>query len=172
MNTNLIPVRNKSYISTRFYVSITFFRFTLMKRIFFKCLLLQNSKFGTFNSTSTSAEQSVFFNRDLNRGCLVYVFSLRFSGSKFWINLRRQFRVRKIFSCTYNFSNTRFCRICSLFILCLKLLFRICVNYVLLFYQNLLMNKLLTTVFVLVNGIVFSRSNGLITQCLIAYLMN
>ena len=38
-----------------------------------------------------------FFNRDLNRGCLVYIFSLRFSGSKFLINLRRQFRVRKIF---------------------------------------------------------------------------
>ena len=38
-----------------------------------------------------------FFNRDLNRGCLVYIFSLRFSESKFLINLRRQFRVRKIF---------------------------------------------------------------------------
>ena len=37
------------------------------------------------------------FSRDLNRGCLVYMFSLRFSGSKFSINLRRQFRVRKIF---------------------------------------------------------------------------
>ena len=36
-------------------------------------------------------------NFDLNRGCLVYMFSLRFSGSKFLINLRRQFRVRKIF---------------------------------------------------------------------------
>ena len=29
------------------------------------------------------------FNRDLNRGCLVYMFSLSFSGSKFLINLRR-----------------------------------------------------------------------------------
>ena len=37
------------------------------------------------------------FNRDLNRGYLVYMSSLRFSGSKFLINLRRQFRVRKIF---------------------------------------------------------------------------
>ena len=36
-------------------------------------------------------------NRDLNRGCVVYMFSLRFSGSKFLINLRRQFRVRKTF---------------------------------------------------------------------------
>ena len=40
------------------------------------------------------------FNRDLNRGCLVYMFSMRFSGSKFLINLWRQFRVRKNFSCT------------------------------------------------------------------------
>ena len=39
----------------------------------------------------------MLFNRDLNRGCLVYMFSLRFSGSKFLVNLRRQFRVRKIF---------------------------------------------------------------------------
>ena len=38
------------------------------------------------------------FNRDLSHGCLVYMFSLRFSGSKFLIN-RRQFRARKIFSC-------------------------------------------------------------------------
>ena len=37
------------------------------------------------------------FNRDLNRGCLVYMFSLRFSPRKFLIYLRRQFRVRKIF---------------------------------------------------------------------------
>ena len=41
--------------------------------------------------------QFVLFNRDLNRGCLVYMFSLRFSGSKFLTNLRRQFGVRKIF---------------------------------------------------------------------------
>ena len=34
------------------------------------------------------------FNRDLNRGFLVYMFSLRFAGSKFLINLQRQFRVR------------------------------------------------------------------------------
>ena len=37
------------------------------------------------------------FNRDLNRGCLIYMFSLRFSGSKFLINLQRQFRVVKFF---------------------------------------------------------------------------
>ena len=37
------------------------------------------------------------FNRHLNPRCLVYMFSLRFSGSRFLTNLRRQFRVRKIF---------------------------------------------------------------------------
>ena len=39
------------------------------------------------------------FNRDLNHGCLVQMFSLCFSGSKFLINLRRQFGALKIFSC-------------------------------------------------------------------------
>ena len=38
----------------------------------------------------------LLFNRDLNRGCLVYMFSLHFSGSKFLINLR-QLRACKIF---------------------------------------------------------------------------
>ena len=61
-----------------------------------------------------------------NRSCLVYRFSLRFSGSKFLINLRRQFRVPKICSCTWNVPYTSFCDICSLFILCLKFLFRKC----------------------------------------------
>ena len=71
------------------------------------------------------------FNRDLNRDCLVYMFSLYFSGSKYLINLRRQFRVRKTFSCTWNFPYTSFCGICSLLILCLKWLFRKCATYVL-----------------------------------------
>ena len=60
----------------------------------------------------------LLFNRDLNRGCLVYMFSLRFSVNKFLIKLRRQFRVR------YFFSYTSFWGICSLFILYLKLLLR------------------------------------------------
>ena len=38
------------------------------------------------------------FNRNLNGGCLVYMFPLRFSGSIFLINLGRQFRLRKICS--------------------------------------------------------------------------
>ena len=51
---------------------------------------------------------------ELNRVCLVYVF-FTFSGSKFLINLRRQFRVRKIFR-TQVFAGF------AAFILCLRLL--------------------------------------------------
>ena len=61
------------------------------------------------------------FDRDFNRSCLVYMFSLRFSGSQFLIKLRRQFRVRKIR--TQLFAGFEV-------ILCLKLLFRKCVTYV------------------------------------------
>ena len=50
------------------------------------------------------------------------MFSLRFSGSKFSINLRRQFCVRKIFR-TQPFAGLDV-------ILCLKLLFRKCVTYI------------------------------------------
>ena len=50
------------------------------------------------------------FNRYLNRGCLVYMFSLSFSGSKFLLNLRRQFRVGKIFFVYTKFSVHRFLR--------------------------------------------------------------
>ena len=60
-----------------------------------------------------------------NRGCLVYIFSLRFSGSKFLINLRRQFRVRKIFR-TQGFAGF------TVFSFCVwnSVLFRKCVTYV------------------------------------------
>ena len=64
----------------------------------------------------------ILFNRDLNRGCLVYMFSLRFSGSKFLINLW-QFHVSNFIFCTQVFAGR--------FILRLKLLFRKCVTYVL-----------------------------------------
>ena len=47
-----------------------------------------------YNSTTF---RLCLFNRDLNRGCLVIMFSLRFSGSKFLIILRRQMHVRRIF---------------------------------------------------------------------------
>ena len=49
----------------------------------------------TINSIIVAA--LLLFNRDINRGCLVSMLSLRFLGSKFLINLRRQFCVRKIF---------------------------------------------------------------------------
>ena len=42
----------------------------------------------------------------------------------------------------------------------------------LLFHKNLFINRLLTSVLVLVNGIVFNRSNGLIIKCLTECLMN
>ena len=50
------------------------------------------------------------------------MFSLRFSGSTFLINVRRQFRIRKIFR-TQLFAGSEV-------IVCLKLLFRKCVTYV------------------------------------------
>ena len=59
------------------------------------CIIYEFHVFLEFSLTSF-----ISFNRDLNRVCLVNMFSFRFSGSKFLINLRRQFRVRKIFSCT------------------------------------------------------------------------
>ena len=63
--------------------------------------------------------QSAFF----NRGFLVYMVFLRFSGNKFLINLRRQIRVRKIFR-TQVFQSFHLA-------FKLKLLFRKCVTYVL-----------------------------------------
>ena len=69
-----------------------------------------------------------FFNRDLNRGCLVYMSSLRCSLSKCLTNLRRQFLVRKIFLCTLIFRTQAFAG--STCIFCLKLLYRKCVTYV------------------------------------------
>ena len=63
------------------------------------------------------------FNRDLNRSCLVYVFSLHFSVRKFLINLRRQFPVRKVFLVRKIFRTHVFARF-AVFILCLKLVFR------------------------------------------------
>ena len=65
------------------------------------------------------------FNRDLNRGCLVNMFSLHFSGSKFLIILRRQMHVRRIFLAQV------FAGFAVFLILCLKLLFRNCATYVL-----------------------------------------
>ena len=75
-----------------------------------------------FYRLPASLIDKLYFTRDLNRGCLVYMFSLRFSGSRFLINLRRQFRVRKIFRAQL-FAGFEVS-------LCLKLLFRKWVTYV------------------------------------------
>ena len=70
------------------------------------CFVVLIMKFNKSNEISNKQQvvtlkvifyNHTFFNRSLNRGCLVHMFSLRFSGSKFLINLRRQFRVRKFF---------------------------------------------------------------------------
>ena len=47
---------------------------------------------------SAPLRNKTWFNRDLNCGSLIYIFSFRFSESNFLMNLRRQFCVRKIFS--------------------------------------------------------------------------
>ena len=49
-----------------------------------------------FDKSGSAMPSLNIINRDLNRGCLVYMLPLGFSGSKFLINLRRQFRARKI----------------------------------------------------------------------------
>ena len=57
----------------------------------------------SFHSETTPTVLLVIYcslNRDLNRGYLVYMFSLRFSGSKFLINFRWQFGLHRTFLCT------------------------------------------------------------------------
>ena len=73
--------------------------------------------------TNMLADFQIGISAPLNRGCLIYTFSLRFSGSKFLINLRRQFRVRKIFLCSKIFRAQVF----GGFAIFLKLLFQKCV---------------------------------------------
>ena len=102
---------------------------------------------------------SCLFNRHLNRGCLVYMFSLRFSGSKFLINLWQQFRVRKFF---------RERKIFPTQVLAGFAVFSFCISFVR--NLSLLINRLLTSAFL--SRIAFNRSNGLIIKCLIACLMN
>ena len=73
------------------------FRVELLSNTRKHCQLLEDS---SKYRKSHAKYYLILFNRDLNHGCLVYMFSLRFSRSEFLINLRRQFRVRKIFSRT------------------------------------------------------------------------
>ena len=65
-----------------------------LKQMLTKLHLTQN------NDIICAEDFNLLFNRNFNRGCLVYMFLLRFSGSRFMINVRWQFRVGKIFSCT------------------------------------------------------------------------
>ena len=65
-----------------------------LKQMLTKLHLTQN------NDIIFAEDFNLLFNSNFNRGCLVYMFLLRFSGSRFMINLRWQFRVGKIFSCT------------------------------------------------------------------------
>ena len=65
-----------------------------LKQMLTKLHLTQN------NDIICAEDFNLLFNSNFNRSCLVYMFSLRFSGSRFLINLRWQFRVGKIFSCT------------------------------------------------------------------------
>ena len=67
-----------------------------------KVSLVPGNRLGELSLTCRHSRMciKIHFNRDLNRGCLVYMFSLRFSGGKFLTNLRRQFSLRIIFSRT------------------------------------------------------------------------
>ena len=63
----------------------------IIKIAFIKCI---------FFTSLNEIQFFLFFNRDLYRGYLVYMFSLHFSGSKFLINVRQQYGVCKNFACT------------------------------------------------------------------------
>ena len=80
-------------------LGMTWIKFLTRPNVNLKHLKYVLSKNNTANEkTVLTGDFNInLFNRDVNRGCLVYMFSLRFSGSQFLINLRRQFCVRKIF---------------------------------------------------------------------------
>ena len=85
-------------------------------------------------------------------------FGLRFSGIKIFINLQRQFWVRKIFSRRQLRTHVFAGFAVFSFILCLKLLFWKFETSRLLFNQNLRFNnRLLISVYIPVNRIVFNR---------------
>ena len=91
----------------------------------------------------------LWLNRDLNRGCLVCMFSLHFSVSKFLINLREKFRVRKILFVYGKLFVHKFLRDLEP----LHLVFKITISKMcylcsrLLFHWNFLIDRLLTSVF-------------------------
>ena len=95
--TTLWHIQNSSLFHPLWYLMMaTYARY--FPPIQYGCVS-QNYVTITVMSDRTGECDNIFYllNRDLNHGCLVYIFSLRFSGSKFLINLRRQFCVRKIF---------------------------------------------------------------------------
>ena len=110
---------------------------------------------------------ATLFNRDLNRGCLVFMFSLRFSRSKFLINYGGNFVYLKFFV-------HKFLRDLESSHFAFKITNSIVGNSLsrLLSHWRLLINRLLTSAFVLVNRIVLNKSNGLMIKCLITCLMN
>ena len=87
--------------------------------------------FNFFNIKYEKPLYVCFFNRNLYHGCLVYMFSLRFSGRIFLINLRRQFRVRKFFRVGKIFCAQDFAGF-AVFSFCVwnYVLFQKCVTYV------------------------------------------
>ena len=111
-------------------------------------------------------------NRDLNRSCLVDMFSLRFSGSKFLIILQRQFCVRKIFFVYVKFIVHKFLLDFQSFHFVFKITISKMLNLCSRLLFDLLINRLLTSIFVQFNGIVFNRLNGLMIKFLIACLIN
>ena len=110
---------------------------------------------------------ATLFNRDLNRGCLVFMFSLRFSRSKFLINYGGNFVYLKFFV-------HKFLRDLESSHFVFKITNSIVGNSLsrLLSHWRLFINRLLTSAFVLVNRIVLNKSNGLMIKCLITCLMN
>ena len=78
-----------NFIKKRFRYRFFPVKFAKILRTRKKNTFLRNTSGGCFWYDPETYD-TVLFNRDLNRVCLVYMFSLRFSGSKFLIN----------FSCT------------------------------------------------------------------------
>ena len=105
------------------------------------------------------------------------MFSLRFSGSKFLITLRWQFRVRKIFSrwqlCTQVFEGLRSFHLCLRFFGSkMRNLYSWLLSLIFLVALLKLINRLSICVFVLVNGILFNRFKWFKIRYLAACLMN
>ena len=106
--SRLFPIADLRYVLTRFKAekipSLSAFVSLESKSNFtiFPTSLIKKSQFRDIscNFLIMMFITIVSFNCNINRGFLVYMFSLRFSVSQFLINLRQQFQVHKMFSCT------------------------------------------------------------------------